>query len=359
MKNISIPPSHPKNIFSHKYRTSCRTFSYQISCCTSETRKITNFDKKKIKTIFFHLSVTRQPSNNKDMKFFIILLIISTTSGLQIDCHFSYDHVWHEIGQVYTCEVISMDFSDNSTDLTSYSGTHVPGNSADDVKAFYFGTLCPQFGLTFVPRGFLNFFPNFNMLEFNTCTIDTLDGDELDEYPNLERFVLVHSSVQRIPGNLFEFNKNLRYIWFGFRIMRVGDNLLDDLENLDQAYFWDNSCINQTALTPEEVPALIEGLKIKCPDVDPTTSTESTTTTEKVCEVDDLESFVCGLSEEIYSWKINYKELKDEILNLREENENLKEIVEDLSEKNEELEKAVEDLGGRVESLESLVLRLR
>jgi FtsZ-binding cell division protein ZapB len=300
------------------------------------------------------------------MKIFSAFFLISTVNSIEIGCHFSYDHDWHEIGQVYTCEVISMDFSDNPTHITGYSGDHVLGNSAVDVKAFYFGTSCPQFNLTIVPKGFLNFFPNFNMLEFNTCSINSLNGDELEDYPNLERFVIVHSNVQRIPGNLFEFNKNLKYIWFGFQITRVGDGLLEDLGKLEQAYFWDNLCINQTALSAAEVPKLIEGLRENCPDVDPTTEGSSTTegvtttsnyinltttegmTTQPYCEFYDLELFVCGLSEEIYSWNVNNEELKEQINYLSDENQNLKEIVEELRIKNENLER-------RVENLESLM----
>lgn len=265
----------------------------------------------------------------------LIFFFIASASGIHIDCHFSYDHDWHEIGQVYTCEVTSMDFSDNATHITGYSGTHLYGNSSADVKAFYFGTLCYQFDLKIVPKGFLNFFPNFNMLEFNTCSIETLNGDELDEYQNLERFAILNSNVERIPGILFTFTPNLKYIWFGFKIQRVGSGLIDYLSKLEQAYFWDNTCINQTALSSSEMPELIRGLKENCPDVDLTTiTTISTTTDVERCEIDDVEEFVCGLD--------------DEIENLRIKNENLETKIEDLK-------LIVEDLKNRLEILENIV----
>lgn len=310
------------------------------------------------------------------MKFLALLTLISTTTAITIDCHFSYDHDWHEIGQVYTCEVTSIDFSGNLTHITAYNGIHVPGNSSTDVRAFYFGTLCPQFNLTFIPKGFLQFFPNFNMLEFNTCSIESLNGDELEEYPNLERFVLLHSNIQRIPGNLFEFNQNLKYVWFGFKITRVGEGLLDDLGRLEQAYFWDNSCINQTALSAAEVPELIENLRVNCPDVQPTipgefttnegmaSSTEGissttegmTTVTSQInCEIDNLEIYVCGLSNEVNLWENNFENLRIQFYNLEQENQNLRENVENLRTHNENLERNFEDLIERVENLESLM----
>jgi hypothetical protein len=215
------------------------------------------------------------------MKIFLLLFLVSSANGIYITCRFHIDYYWGGgLGYVYTCYVKSADFSDNSTHITGVGGTHESGFSDADVKMIYFGWIdrCPE-NLQKIPKGFKKYFPNFIALEFSICPISTLNGDELDEYPNLQWYIHVHSNLTRIPENFFKSTLKMKYIDFSFnKIQNVGANLLDHLKNLQKVFFWGNTCIGRYADSASEVPALIEELRQKCPDIEPEATTQLTTT---------------------------------------------------------------------------------
>jgi hypothetical protein len=203
------------------------------------------------------------------MKIFLFLFLISSASGVYISCDFK-DYTWSVIGKVSTCIVTSADFSDNSTHITGVDGTNLRGKLNADVKVIQFGLSykCPE-NLHKIPKGFLKHFPNLIGFYFYEC-ISTLNGDELDEYPNLQFYYHSLSNLTRIPGNFFKSTPNMKVISFAFNeIQNVGANLLDHLKSLQQVYFTGNSCINKKAQNASQVPALIEELKQKCPDIEP------------------------------------------------------------------------------------------
>jgi hypothetical protein len=73
------------------------------------------------------------------MKIFLFLLLVSSASGIYITCRFNNYFDWPVLGEVYTCIVLSTDFSDNSPHITGVGGTHLSGKSNADVKMITFG----------------------------------------------------------------------------------------------------------------------------------------------------------------------------------------------------------------------------
>jgi hypothetical protein len=259
------------------------------------------------------------------MRNLIFLLLISTSSGILITCRFHWNATWSVIGQVYNCEVISEDFSDNSTHVTGVNGTHMSGRSNADVKMIWFSAN-PSSNLKVIPKGFLNFFPNFIAFNFNTRQIDFLKGDELEEYPSLQYYLQYNSNLTRVPGNFFASTKNMSYVHLSNnKIQNVGEGLLDNLKNLQKVYFKYNTCISKEALGSTQIPALIEDLRVNCTDIETTTKITTTTTTSTTtaqpsrCGINNLDDFVCELDEENEFLKNELKITKTEIdqVNLR------------------------------------------
>ena len=84
------------------------------------------------------------------------------------------------------------------------------------------------------------------------------------------------------------------------KISHVSEGLLDGLKNLERADFRYNLCINKAASNFSQVPALIEALKLNCSDIEPeTTTTTSTTFQPPKYEISNFEKFVCELEDEI------------------------------------------------------------
>jgi hypothetical protein len=305
------------------------------------------------------------------MNFILLLLIfalLSITSGTNITCRFNYDISYPEIGQVYTCDVISMDFSENSTFITGYDGEHwTSSHTSEHVIMIRFATECREFNFKNIPKGFLDIFSNFIALHFWDCGINSLSGDEITEYPNLQWFGLENSELSRIPGDFFASTPNMRFVTFRWnQLQHVGENLLGNLLPLQQAHFFNSSCINQVASSPSQIPVLIEALKVQCPDIESTTQLTTSTSSEPLkCEIDEIEDFVCELDETIKILKLRDEELLDQVDKLKDKNENLSENNEILQEKVEQLnnkfdEQAVklEDQAARLIELEATVSEL-
>jgi hypothetical protein len=263
-----------------------------------------------------------------------------------------------------------MNFSSNATHIIGYNGAHLSGNSGENVGVIYFNWCNTRYNLTIFPKGFSNFFPNLIAFSMLSCSIDFLNGDELDEHPHVQLYEHTRSNLTRVPGRFFASTPNLKRFHFGGnKIQHVGEGLLDHLENLESGFFTSNICINQGASNPSEIPALIETLRQNCPDIEPDTTTTlsttqtptqgtfsttqgaSTTNQPPRCEIDDLEDFVCGLDEEI-------ENLKETDEKLKAKNEILEGQVEDLNERNEVLEDKVVDLKENVETLRQNLLEL-
>lgn len=289
------------------------------------------------------------------MKFLLIFLLINFASGIHFRRSFTMRWFLPMNLSIYSCDVSSIDLSANSTHVASYEGPHMSGRSAVDVSGIYFPA-CSIANLRTFPRGFSTIFPNIFAFDFRGCAYNTLDGDELNEYPSLRFFRSLRTPIVRIPGIFFAATPKVEFIDFdNNRIEHVGEGLLDDLPHLTRVYFR-NRCLNMRALNRSEVQTLIEALRVHCPDVEHETTTVSVTTTmipptttstattqltttlspttsttigtqpPSRCEIEDLEDFVCGLDEE-------NQHLRERVRRLEEENEEFRWMFAELERK--------------------------
>jgi predicted nucleic acid-binding Zn-ribbon protein len=332
---------------------------------------------RKNKSGQFLISFALRKKQMIKMRNLIFLILISSASGIFITCRFNYDYGWVVIGDAYACEVTSVNFDDNPTHITSVNGVHLPGHSNANVGMINFGynnDFCYHFNLTVIPKGFLNFFPNFIGMAYGGCSVNFLNGDELEEYSNLEFYVQSESNLIRVPGNFFASNRNMKVVGFySNQIQHVGTGLLDNLQHLQEVWVYDEICISMIASNPSEIPALIETLRKNCPDFEPPR-----------CEIEDLENFVCGLDEKIehlktrveilegknknLSGKMRKSEekfdekvesLKGEIFTLKVDKNFLKSQVEDLEIKNEDTKEQTENLKSKNEALKNQLESLK
>ena len=200
------------------------------------------------------------------MKFLIFLSFIAVTNGIKIGCNFGVN----KKTKLYSCAVASLDFSDNPTTVTEVR--NLLANDANSKEKFektyeiYFPRQkCRDFNLKIVPKGFLDFFPNFSEISFIGCAINSLNGDELEEYPKLESWVLSNSNLSSVPGNFFTKTPNMRIVDFGGnKISKVGKGLLNGLSELRKVFFRKNVCIDENAVTRKKIDSLIEKLEKNC-----------------------------------------------------------------------------------------------
>lgn len=243
---------------------------------------------------------------------FLILILISTASGIQIKCDYNNED-FSIIGRVYACRVISVEFYDDSIKLTNVEGKHLIGYSSDDVEVILFEN-CENFNISMIPKGFLENFPNLIGLKFDYCSINFLNGDELAEYPQLQYFEYHGEKLNRIPENFFASTPNMKIIHFkDSQITNVGRGLLDNLWKLQEVSFT-LKCIQGTAQKAWQITELRNELTQNCFDV---------YTENLILEVESNKNLIANMTEVQRDLAVYNEELKAENLKLKKENSEL------------------------------------
>jgi hypothetical protein len=285
--------------------------------------------------------------------------IVFATSAFTIDCSFE-EWDYEQIGSLYTCVTQNTQFPSNHT-VTNTTGIHMNNHTDADVKAIWIQGMG---SLSFFPRESTNFFPNIIAVLIGGTVIDTMHGDELSEFgQQLQWFFMYSSSVSTVSSRLFEAGPDLVVAGFVYcELERVGRNLFTSLNvtRLRELNFNNNPCISRYAFNETDITELIEELQVSCPfdDEEPVTTTtepDETTIDGQTCFDDDIDDFVCELSE-------NVTEVQSELINTRNElqlqldqtNEKLENSIDELA----EAKRTVSDLESRVQWLEDKILEI-
>jgi hypothetical protein len=247
----------------------------------------------------------------------IIIAVIAgfstVVTSFTVDCVFG-TYTYTGIGNVYRCHIRNIPESSNHT-VTNVIGTHATGKTNEDVQMV---NIPGNYRLSFIPRGFTNFFSNLIGINLSETTFDTLNGDELDEFgEKLKFFALQYSPLTTISSHLFDFTPNIAYLFFGTNNLKsVGRDLFTavNVTQLGNLQFEYNPCINRNANNQTGIVALISELQVSCPFYDlstttptTTTTTPTTTTTEPMattpavpaCFDGQIEDFVCEINDNI------------------------------------------------------------
>jgi hypothetical protein len=333
---------------------------------------------------------------------FALLAIIGTTTGFTINCTFITQSMVG-VGQVYVCHSVILENPSNHT-ITGITGTHLSGKNNDDVTMLSI----TGSGLSSFLRGATNFFPNIKVVTIIHTIIETLEGDEFDEFgQNLQWLQIMYSNLTTIPSRLLRTNTNLSYLDFDAnKIVRVGRDLFTplDVTKLRTVDFNRNRCIARVANSQTAILALIDELKVSCPfdgEVEPTTTAKpteattmvATTTTEPTevtttvatttvtttpittttryptCFDGNVEDFVCKLRENIDEVQLDMAktrdeqqltndEMRDDLQLVRNDLTSTKATVDELQEELAAKDQRLDEQEGRLKWLEDEVLRM-
>jgi hypothetical protein len=205
------------------------------------------------------------------MRILLVLpLLFATITAIRIECHFEISNAWSHFDWLYSCDVTKIELT-GSTSIQAVTGTHKYGKTYKDVKLIKFSWPAVDCShLHFIPQNIDRYFKNIIGLAFYFCKLKDLTGDELKDLHNLEWFSVHHDPIDRIPGNLFENNRKLRFVsFYSDNITKVGPDLLSGLEHLEMVDFRKNACIDEEFKKKNRtgVGDFVEKLRQKCPDV--------------------------------------------------------------------------------------------
>ncbi|KAG5670232.1 hypothetical protein PVAND_000509 [Polypedilum vanderplanki] len=253
------------------------------------------------------------------MKFkiwFTILLslqIFDFSKSFTVNCNFRMQSLT-VIGSVYECLTTNIPLTSGEV-ITNVTGTHLSGMSSSNVTAVY---IQGNYTLTFFPRNFSNFFPNIKAMTVYYTAIETLYGDEFDEFPLFEYIWWNLSPLSTISSRLFENNPKMVQIDFDRnQLERVGYNLFTqfNVTQLRRLCFHTNPCINSaTATTQANIINVISTLRQNCTYEAPITTTIRPPLT---CSDDTIENFVCDLKDSMTEVQDDLLIKDDEIAKLK------------------------------------------
>lgn len=118
----------------------------------------------------------------------LIVCTFHAVKALTFKCTYnSYNNVYSGLG--YQCSGSQILAGVNASHVTE-----VTGSSSENLKVnvlLFSPSIATCLQITQVPQGLMSFFPKLDFLALYQCSIDTLRGDELVEYPNLKDLILL------------------------------------------------------------------------------------------------------------------------------------------------------------------------
>lgn len=192
---------------------------------------------------------------------FGITLILSSTSGVIIDCEFSEKKFFSNKIDMYTCESVELVTSEDDSHITEISGTHLNGKNNTEVKQF---SAINQ-GVEFFPGGLSSFFPNLEAVFIKNSSLKFVFNSDLSGLSYLKYFAVIENEIEVVPPKLFEDNSALIEIHFEKNnITSISEDLLDFMEEPKVLHFYGNPCMSED-FNGTDIIEIKENLKAKCP----------------------------------------------------------------------------------------------
>ena len=184
-------------------------------------------------------------------------------SAVQLQCNFFMTTIAREYQ--YICH--PADTVSGLDEITSIVGEHYEGKNNLDVKGIWFFEN-PM--LTQIPGKLADFFPNLRTLALRKTGLSSIYSEHLRPFPNIIEFALVASpNLTYLDSSLFGRHPKLQLMDFRTNgLTNLGHNLFSSLTDLKSADFRFNICTNSETKTREELPALIEDLRVSCPSLE-------------------------------------------------------------------------------------------
>lgn len=205
-------------------------------------------------------------------KIILFFALISTSSAVFLQYTGWNEHNSGSIGPVW-----GIFFKPVEIDLTEVVTGHnvmsyPAGKNANSTRFIGINT-CTQ--LTYIPKGIKHFWPNVIALAFHVCAFESITYESLHGFEKLQSLTFIKTPLHFLPANLFKLTPLLQdFFAQSNQIKIVEEHIFQLVPLLRYVDLSNNVCINDYALTREEIPALERELRRSCsspPSLDTTT----------------------------------------------------------------------------------------
>ena len=222
---------------------------------------------------------------------FVLFDVFQIIQGENLNCQFKDEEIVCQFinkafsfGNFYTCEVTSLDNTNNKMVITGHNGVHQSNKNDADVKMiFIYNT-----NTKYMPEGLGTLFNLTNFVSVNSQLVeinaemfegmDNLEGlylgnNKLSSVPlntfmkltKLKLLSLIRNQIEELPNGLFKNNVNLETIHlFSNKLKFIGSTLFDGLTKLNLVDLEYNVCIDKEYTGSTAITQLKEDIKVKC-----------------------------------------------------------------------------------------------
>lgn len=142
---------------------------------------------------------------------------------------------------IYQCDTKNLHVEE-TTVVSRVFGNHMEGKDNLDVERLHIDQQTCQF----MPRGFETFFPNLKGIRIASSGLKVIGSVDLKPFPRLIAIDVPFNNIETVPGDIFEYNLKLNYIFFAKnKISNVGRDVLAPLKTSFSASFYGNICVDQ------------------------------------------------------------------------------------------------------------------
>lgn len=157
-----------------------------------------------------------------------------------------------------------------------------------------------------IPEHLSRVFINLLQLTFDSTGFKSITASDLKPFPQLKILQIINGKVKTLESDLFKHTPNLELIEFtGNQIAYIGNDILNNLPALQEFYVSQNLCIDQNAVTSEQLSLLAPQLNSLCVQgmcaAIPTTTVETTACpcTDQVEALNQANTLIAELNKKV------------------------------------------------------------
>lgn len=163
-----------------------------------------------------------------------------------------------QVSNIYTC--IATVTVDANRDVTSVTGTHLPGKNDSAVRAILY---LSQFNL--LPTKLQSFFPHLQAIWAQGDELTAISrSDFAPFYPSLIELYFYYNKITSLSSDVFQSNPNLQFINIGLNpIKSMGTGVLKNLSDLrsldlERTKCYDGSASNDRSAVLTMIPKVLK-----------------------------------------------------------------------------------------------------
>lgn len=189
-------------------------------------------------------------------------VLVPMVTSLTLNCKYSSPGWGAKVGDPYACQLHNLDIVSPTEVATVVTGKHHGSRTHVNVRSLQ---IYSSPNMTYIPKGIEQFFHNIFYISIKETGLVAIRKNDLKPFPKLKWLFLSRNQLQTLNSGLFRHNPKLNMLGLeGNQLNSIAADIFDPIEDLQQADFRDNVCINSQATNREKVKEVEQDIIRNC-----------------------------------------------------------------------------------------------